>query len=565
MALTLRQPSEARRWLVAWALFSVLGGLWALSSPLFSVPDEPSHAVYAAAAVRGELWQPSDGSWTRVTVPADFADAGRIPICFAFHPEVPAGCSPAFGGKTGLAETTTSAGRYPPAYYLYAGLGTLVTTGAKALYLMRLLTVLLVAALLASATCSALRTRRPRLALAGMGLAVTPMVLYFSGAVNPQGPEIAAAVGVWVSGYLLLSELRREPGTRLTWKNPYLRRTVLAMVALSLARPLSLLWLAITVGALVAALITRESARRLLTSPAVLTAVPVLAVTAGSTVAWVALRNTLGGQAITAYAHTPVTGAAIISTAKVNDELLQMIGVFGWLDTSSPGIVYVSFLAALGALGLLTLALGGRRIAVVLALLAVAVVVIPVVGELVTYKQDAFPWQGRYTLPIAVGVPLLLGLTLATSPRDFPMPVRRITAAFGGVFVLINIVAFVGTLNRYIKSVNGFFGASPSGWNPPVPVVALGLAMLVALTACAVLAGRVRGEGDEEAAERPGAPDAPGRVRVGAPPWDATGAAGDGRATPRRVPAHDAAGPATAEIFGLREADVDAGDRLASR
>ena len=29
--------------------------LWALASPLMSVPDEPSHAIRAAAVVRGEV------------------------------------------------------------------------------------------------------------------------------------------------------------------------------------------------------------------------------------------------------------------------------------------------------------------------------------------------------------------------------------------------------------------------------------------------------------------------------------------------------------------------------
>lgn len=548
MALPLSRPSEARRWVVAWVLFSVLGGLWALASPLFSVPDEPSHAVYAAAAVRGEVWEPTDGSWTKVRVPADFADAGDIPTCFAFHAEVPAGCSPAFGGKTGTALAKTSAGRYPPAYYLYAGLGSLVTTGAKALYLMRLLTVVLVAGLLASATCSVLRTRRPRLALAGMGLAVTPMVLYFSGAVNPQGPEIAASVAIWACGFVLLSELRRDPTTPLTWRNPHLRRVLLAVGTLSLARPLSLLWLALIVVSLLALLITRESARRLITSRTVLCSLPVLALAAGSTVGWVYLRNTLGAQAITAYGHTPIYGAANISIAKINDELLQMIGVFGWLDTSSPGIVYATFLAALGAMALLALVLGGRRLGIVVGLLAIAVMGIPVFGELLTYKQDAFPWQGRYTLPIAVGVPLLLALTVATSERHLQLPARRLATAFAAVFVLVDVVAFVGTLNRYVHTVNGFFFVSPTQWSPPVPVFVLVLGMLVAVTACCVVALRLR-DGEEPAFED-AAPFSEN--------WDDDA---DGFDTHRLATGfeRDSAGPTRAEVFGLRRPHADAG------
>lgn len=491
MTLPFTRPSEARRWLVAWVLFCAVGGLWALASPMFSVPDEPSHAVYAAAAVRGEIWAHAHGTITDVTVPADFARAGAM-TCFARHPETPAGCAGAFGGHAGMTHATTTAGRYPPAYYLFAGLPTLVTTGAKAFYLMRLLTVALVAALLASATCSALRTRRPVLALTGLGFAVTPMVLFFAGAVNPQGPEIAAAVAVWVSGFVLLSDLRRDPSTPLTLANPLLRRTLVAMAALSLCRTVSLLWLALVVVALLAALITRTSARRLLTSRAVWAAVPVLALTCGSTLFWIVARHAAISEDITAYANSPLHGALIQSVGKLNDELFEMIGVFGWLDAAAPGIVYVAFLLGLGALGLVALVVSGRRTGIVLGLVALGVMVVPVVMELLTYRTDAFPWQGRYTLPLAVGVPLILGLSAATSPREPSLPRLRLVAAFGAVFVVVQFGAFLGTLNRYVKGEFGFFLLTPSGWAPPLPTSVLLGGMLVALLAMVVLAVRAR-------------------------------------------------------------------------
>jgi hypothetical protein len=499
--LPLRRPSEARRWLVAWVVFASLGSLWALASPIFSVPDEPAHAIYAAAAVRGEIWEPADGTNTHVTVPADFATASAVPICYAFKPEVTAGCAPAFGGHTGMARTGTTAGRYPPAYYVYAGLPTLFLSGAKALYAMRFLTVLLVSALLASATCSALRMRRPKVALAGLGLAVTPMVLFFSGAVNPQGPEIAAAIAVWSSGYVLLAHLRTDPDMPLTWRNPLLRRTLLAMTTLSLMRSISLLWLAVIVGTLLATLLTRRSAARLARSRAVWSAFPVLLATCGSTLFWIVFRHALIGEGITAYAHSSLAAAFLQSTSKGNEELQEMIGVFGWLDAPSPGLVYVAYLLALGGMAALTLTVGGRRIAVVLGLVVAAVVWVPVTLELMTFREDAFPWQGRYTLPIAVGIPVLMAFTAATSERDLPVSSRRIGAAFASVFGLINLVSFMGALNRYIKGASGFFGVTPSGWAPPVLVVVLGSAMLLTVGACCAIALRVRADEPRYSAE----------------------------------------------------------------
>ena len=45
-----------RPFLLSWLFFTALGCLWALATPLMAVPDEPAHTVYAAAAVRGEVW-----------------------------------------------------------------------------------------------------------------------------------------------------------------------------------------------------------------------------------------------------------------------------------------------------------------------------------------------------------------------------------------------------------------------------------------------------------------------------------------------------------------------------
>lgn len=500
MTLSLRQPSEGRRWLIAFVIFSVLGGIWALGSPLFSVPDEPSHAIYAAAAVRGEIWAPSDGSLTHVTVPADLAYAQDVPGCFAFHPEIGADCAHAYGGHPGTAKVDTRAGRYPPFYYIYAGLGSLAFTGAKAIYVMRLLTVLLCAALLASAACSALRSRRPWIAIAGLSLAVTPQVLFFAGGVNPQSPEIAAAVALWVGGFVLLSELRSGGHEPLTWKNPHLRRTITGAAVLSVSRPLSLLWLAIIVVALLVLLATRESLGRLLRSRAFLGGVSIVLVTSATTVFWILVRKSMIGTGIPTYASTPLRTAILMSVDKLNAELAQMIGFFGWLDTPAPGIVYPVFLAALGGIGVLALAVGGRRLGIVMALLTAAVVVIPVVLEVMTYKTDAFPWQGRYTLPIAAGIPLLLGLVAADARRPIAMAPRRGTLAFAAAFGVVHAFSLVAAVNRYIKGSGTYFGFRPvaGSWAPPVPLFLLCLAMLAAIGATVVALGRIRGSQDGE-------------------------------------------------------------------
>src|SRR4051794_5131669 len=163
-----------------------------------AVPDEPAHTVYAAAAVRGEVWGKTEGLTTRVSLPAGWAAVQDIPGCFAFQPDVPAGCAPALtGDEPGVAEVETSAGRYPPAYYFYSGLPTLVTDGARAVYLMRGLTATLVGTLLASGLCSLLSLSRRLLPGARFCLVATPGRFFLARALNSLGPRIPAADVRW--------------------------------------------------------------------------------------------------------------------------------------------------------------------------------------------------------------------------------------------------------------------------------------------------------------------------------------------------------------------------------
>jgi hypothetical protein len=505
-----RRRSGFPTWLAAWLVFSALGSLWALGSPLLSVPDEPAHAVYAAAAVRGQIWAPAEGHVTTVVVPRDFENIDNAPTCYAFQPNVPAGCAEALTDREGQIELGTRAGRYPPAYYLYAGLGSLVADGAKAIYAMRLLTVFAVAAFLASAACSILARRRRALGLAGLALATTPMLFFFAGAVNPQAPEIAAAILLWTSGAALLTALREDPDLPLTFGNADLRRFLAAIVLLPLMRNISFVWMGIILAVLVLAFGSRTALRRLPRARPVLAAVPLIAASLGVTAVWVLIRNTfgLGIPLETTYAGLSGSQALYGSATKLDNEYFEMIGWFGWLTTPSPGLVYVLFTVLLGGLTALTV-LGSRtRQNVALALLVAAVVVVPVALEVQSYRGSGFAWQGRYTLPIAAGIPLLMGLGDGAS-RAAPLLARRflLTASLG--LAVVHVVAFGGALNRHLFGIGGFWYVTESGWNPPVPAWVL-LAVAVAVAATVAWLVAVRGSaadlggaatGDEDVAE----------------------------------------------------------------
>ena len=106
--------------------------------------------------------------------------------------------------------------------------------------LMRFVSVLLAAALLASTFVTASEAQLPTFAGAGLLLAVTPTVLFLAGSVNPSGLEIAAAIAVWASGALFAT--RAAQGR---FSNRLVDRLGIAAIALVIARPLGPLWLAL--------------------------------------------------------------------------------------------------------------------------------------------------------------------------------------------------------------------------------------------------------------------------------------------------------------------------------
>jgi len=518
-----RLPSGLAKWLIAWTLFSAFGSLWALSSPILSVPDETAHAIYAAASARGQIWGPPDGNATSVVLPGGWANAHDVTGCYLVQPNVPAGCAEPFTAAEGEAEVTTLAGRYPPAYYMYAGLGSLVTDGANAIYAMRLLTVVLVAAFLASAVCSVLAHPRPALPLVGLGLATTPMLFFFAGAINPQAPEIAASILLWVSGAALLLRMQREPDLPLTFRNADLRRALIAAVTLPLMRPSSLIWLAVVVGTLFLAFGARPAIRRLLTATPVIAAIPLLVLTAGTNVFWLLVRGSLQEGNQSAYADTSVREALQFSTSKLDDEYREMIGVFGWLTTPAPGLVYVLFTVLLGGLLVLTALRSTTRQNLVIGLLALAVAAAPVVSEMMSYKTIPFGWQGRYTLPIAVGIPILLSLSDGARKLAGPLATRFLVSASAGLVVL-HTLSFMGALNRHVFGINGFWGTTPPGWAPPLSYSALVLLATAVVTVAAFLACRAASS-TEARDDEPGIRTAPPAPT--APTYEAPVSTGD--------------------------------------
>jgi hypothetical protein len=479
-------PRSARAtWWTRFALVALLGTAWMLATPLFAGPDEPSHVVKAAATVRGELL-PHRVEGTRyqfVTVPQRLDAANAAAGCVAFKPQQDASCVD-YAGSGADASVPTLVGRYPPAVYAIIGLPTLVSTGVGAMYAIRLLFVLATAVCVASALAD-LDVLGGALARVALLVAVTPMTLFLSGTINPNAVEIAAALLVWTSALRLLA----HAGDGAVASREVARCGGAALV-LALARPLSPLWLACIAGVLVVGFAPGPSLRVLARSAAARVWAAVLVVACAAQTAWVLLTDPIYGDATSATDWSR-SEALRNSLGRLSAQLREMIGVFGWLDTPAPELTRVVWSGALGLLLLAAFAAGARRERLALGALLAVLVVVPVVLETAQARDLGTSWQGRYSLPAAVALPLLSAVVLVRRLTLPPTFARALMASLAGALVVAHVAAYWQFLRRFTVGANGpvlFF--LDARWHPPVPALVLvaGYAVVIGAFAWTALA-----------------------------------------------------------------------------
>ncbi len=460
---------------------------WSLATPLFASPDEPTQVLSAAAAVRGELVgftiDGAGNAFTAVHVPEVFASGPTYPVCFKYHPAVPASCASSLSTSTKTVHIGTYVGRYPPLYYLIVGLPSLAFVSKTGIYLMRLMSALLNAVLVSLALFAVVTWSRRKLLLVGVMAAATPMAWFLGGMVNPSGFEICAAICLWTAGLVLVLDHPDRPPPGL-----------LAIVAVSagllaLARPLSPVWVAIAFVVL-ALLGGRRALLGLLRSRAARWWVVPLAACAGFSLWWIATQHAL--DLVPGY---PVTSdglsLSLIGNVLAHDgvRFQQLIGVFGWNDTTSPVLTYVIWLGIVAMFFVLALRRAIARRAGTLLLLFVAVVVVPFVLAYVEAVRAGFvDGQGRYWLPLAVGVPLVSAALVGRSSMPARFSARVVPIVAVGLAVA-SITAYLGTLRRYAVGVNGAVDFLDGKWQPPVGLLgaALGGSAAIALLLAVVV------------------------------------------------------------------------------
>jgi len=500
-----------RIWLMSgfWRIFLVSSTVafaviaaWALATPLFSAPDEPAQVVHAAAVVRGQWVGHTIGNAqsasTEVIVPSAFI-ARSAATCFAFVGGRSATCAAPLRGSAKAVSATTYIGRYPPLYFAIVGLPSLVWRSPGGIWAMRITSSGVNALLLGLSVATVTWWSRRRLMLVGILLAATPAVLYLAGVVNPNGLECMSALCLWSAGMVLVFDHPVDPPRGLV----AVMGTSAALLALT--RGISPLWVTLILLMVALSLGWRQTVGILTRLDGAIALAAVMVATAVA-VSWIVTQHAL--DLIPAGAQVAGQSDSQVLRGDIGNSYTwfeQMVGVLGWLDTSLPRVTYLFWFIAVGGVAALgALVARGRRLAV-LVLLVLLVLTVPVAIEYSQARRVGMVWQGRYILPLAVGIPMLSTALIDESAALASLRNRLATLLTTGVLVA-QVAAFAETVRRYAVGDDGTLAFWRSRWQPPAGVVVTCIWLLLAMASFVGLLRLLAGRVGATAVEVPGEP-----------------------------------------------------------
>lgn len=497
------------------AAIAITIGCFILATPRSGGPDEPSHMVASAALVRGEVDGdiiPESPALRSFDLPSmvGFPD----PTCWAQQPQVPASCAAAPLDDNSEAPLATTSYNYPPWAYVLPGLASFVAPPDWYTYLAR---ALMAAVPLALLTASLARARQMgRGAAVACLVGMTPIAWFSVSIVNPSAVAIAGGLALWtatlipssrsidlllVAGWLAVLLPRRDgPIWALLivlGACVFLRRTPLQLI-----RDVPFAARVVLIGSVVlppaAALYNEQRGLNLLLSLAPLALVPV----EGLCQLWKRTSNprsrlvigvgtcafVVAGLAVAVSARPGGYDATVtrLVIGTTGEHLRQLVGVLGWLDAPAPLIAVFAFWTMIGIM--IAGALIERpSVAVFGAASLVAVIVTAWILELGQGDPGGTYWQGRYSMPFVVGLPLALALRPGTDDSgrratgSTLLDTRRVGSTLAATVWIIWNLTFVAALHRWGAGVDGPWPPSSwESWNAPISPTLLILVHLVA-------------------------------------------------------------------------------------
>lgn len=465
---------------------------WILTMPPFGAVDEFDHAFRASSVASGEFFtqrgRPEEGRGLLVTVDEDIALAAE-PQCAWLTYTGTDNCNPVEQVGDGKVTIASSAAIYQPTYYSVVGWVASVLDGSTALYGMRVVSSLVIAALWAASVWILTGWARSPWPLVAATVSVTPTVAYSFAVLAPNGLEIALAILLWVS---LIGTTRVTDDART---RRLLVTGATAATAFAWVRPFSPVWLFFVILAW-AVLLGPSGIRRLVTRhPRVMVlGVTSVALSALSSAGWVLTHET--GEPPRGYdLDGSVWGETLM---QVPLWFFQTISGVPFRDDAAPSVVYVAgFVLMAFTLGALTVRSSpGLRLSALVTFSAS-------LGVALWYTQSRLPtagplWQGRYSWCLAVGVVLLAGLALEQRPFR---RLKRLGVLFGAPALLtMHVVCVLSVLD--MQQAQSPLSGEPAWVTAPGPVVGglMGLGVCAWMLALLVTAHAVSGNSTSPAA-----------------------------------------------------------------
>ena len=419
-----------------WIVAAFVGGIvvsWMLIVPPGAQPDEHSHLVRAGALVL-QADRVDDDLYL---LPDRYLMTD--PGCYAFDPFTPVSCAEPRDHTGDEVLVLTRADDYPPGGHALTGAATLLP-GLDPVWWARLVAGTVATAFVTAALVAALRCSR--LTGGALVLALTPMAWSSMPSANPSTYAIAGATAMWAA--LMTADLRTRLSTSSAWL------IAAGWTSLVVSRRDGLVWACLIVFCVAAfrRVSLLDIARR--------SAIPPLALVGAATVATSAwgvtsesrtsqlvvvapillalaelIRSKAGAVppeargwlvaigAIAALVAWPVivstrskgwdTDLVIAIVNQTDDNLVEAIGRLGWLDAPIPTFAVFAWLLAIGGAAAHALVTNVRGL-VTAGLLVVVAAVSSWTFELLQDNDTGTYWQGRYSLPLLIGLPLLLVL-----------------------------------------------------------------------------------------------------------------------------------------------------------
>ncbi len=168
----------------------------------------------------------------------------------------------------------------------------------------------------------------------------------------------------------------------------------------------------------------------------------------------------------------------------------QSVGVFGWLDTRLPTVVYLAWLAVIAGLVVGALIVGSWRSRASMVLLALGVMAAAIAIQgfvLGPARLSGQLIQARYVMPCALLLPLVAGEILTRRYRGSYALIPRVAVP---LFSVAHVFALYTYARRNAVGRAGSRLLTGATWSPPggwLPWAALAVVSLIAVGACALL------------------------------------------------------------------------------